>query len=45
MAQKKKYMSDIHLEDYTEEYRDQQITVDSLVFDANRKRESVKGLW
>ena len=45
MAQKKKYMSDIHLEDYTEEYRDKQITVDSLVFDTNRKRESLNGLW
>lgn len=43
--EKKKYMSDIHLEDYTESYRSREFTADSMVFDAGRRREKLNGQW
>lgn len=39
------YMSDIHLEDYTEQYEGQQATAATMVFDGGRERESLSGLW
>lgn len=37
--------SDINLEDYLGEYEDKQATVEDLIFDRNRKKESLNGLW
>ena len=39
MSKPKKYMSDIHLEDYTEQYEDRQATAEDMIFDGGRKRE------
>lgn len=39
------YMSDIHLEDYTEQYEGKKATADSMVFDGGRKRELLNGEW
>ncbi|MCR4789409.1 MAG: glycoside hydrolase family 2 [Lachnospiraceae bacterium] len=45
MAEAKKYMSDIHLEDYTEQYEGKRATADSYIFTEGRKRESLNGKW
>ena len=45
MAVAKKYMSDIHLEDYTEQYEALQATAGDMVFDGGRRRESLNGKW
>ena len=45
MAETKKYISDIHMEDYTAQYEDKNVTVESFVFDGGRKKESLNGLW
>ncbi len=47
MSEKKAkiYMSDIHLENYTEQYEGKQANVDTMVFDAGRRRESLNGEW
>ena len=45
MAETKKYISDIHMEDYTACYEDKLVTVDSFVFDGGRKKESLNGYW
>lgn len=45
MAEAKKYMSDIHLEDYTEQYEYLQATADTMIFDGGRRRESLNGRW
>lgn len=37
--------SDINLEDYLGEYEDKQATVEDLIFDRSRKKESLDGLW
>lgn len=37
--------SDINLEDYLGEYEDKQATVEDLIFDHSRKKESLNGLW
>lgn len=37
--------SDINLEDYLGEYEDKQATVEDLIFDCSRKKESLNGLW
>lgn len=37
--------SDINLEDYLGEYEDKQATVEDLIFDRSRKKESLNGLW
>lgn len=39
------YMSDIHLEDYTEQYEGKQATVNTMVFDSGRKKELLNGEW
>lgn len=39
------YMSDIHLEDYTQQYEGKQATVHSMVFDGGRKKELLNGEW
>ncbi len=39
------YMSDIHLENYTEQYEKKQADVSSMIFDAGRMRESLDGEW
>lgn len=41
----KKYMSDIHLENYTEQYENHIATAQTLLFDAGRKKESLNGFW
>ncbi|MCR5754278.1 MAG: glycoside hydrolase family 2, partial [Acetatifactor sp.] len=41
----KKYMSDIHLEDYTEQYEGKQATSETMVFEGGRKKESLNGQW
>lgn len=38
-------MSDIHLEDYTEQYERKQANVDTMVFDGGRKTEKLNGEW
>ncbi|MCR4595446.1 MAG: glycoside hydrolase family 2 [Lachnospiraceae bacterium] len=45
MAEAKKYMSDIHLEDYTEQYESLQATAETMIFDGGRERESLNGKW
>ena len=45
MAEAKKYMSDIHLEDYTEQYEFKQATSDTLFFIGGRKGENLGGDW
>lgn len=39
------YMSDIHLENYTEQYEGKQADVSTMVFDTGRRRESLNGEW
>lgn len=39
------YMSDIHLEDYTQQYEGKQANAGTMVFDGGRKRESLNGEW
>ena len=43
--QPKKYMSDIHLEDYTEQYEKCYATADTVVFEGGRRRKSLNGEW
>jgi len=45
MAEKRKYLSDIHLEDYTEQYECGKATADSVIFTSGRKKESLDGIW
>ena len=45
MAKAKKYMSDIHLEDYTEQYEVRKASAETLLFTGGRKGESLNGLW
>lgn len=45
MEKEKKYMSDIHLEDYTKQYEGKQASADTMVFDAGRKRDLLNGEW
>lgn len=45
MAEAKKYMSDIHLEDYTDQYEDRQATEETMIFVGGRDRESLNGKW
>ena len=40
-----KYMSDIHLEDYTGEYETPQATYRDLIFTGGRDVTSLNGLW
>ncbi|MBO5055896.1 MAG: glycoside hydrolase family 2 [Lachnospiraceae bacterium] len=39
------YMSDIHLEDYTQQYEGKQANVHSMIFDGGRKKELLNGEW
>ncbi len=39
------YMSDIHLEDYTQQYEGKQANAASMVFDGGRKKELLNGQW
>ena len=45
MKKTKKYLSDIHLEDYTEQYESRQAGSDGLLFTGGRKCESLNGAW
>lgn len=45
MAETKKYLSDIHLEDYTGQYEGKYATADTLIFDGGRVTESLNGQW
>lgn len=44
-APKKNYMSDIHLEDYTEQYEINHATADTMLFEGGRKKELLNGEW
>ena len=44
-AQPKNYMSDIHLEDYTEQYAGKEALAAAAVFPGGRKTESLNGDW
>mgnify|MGYP004487486919 CR=1 FL=1 len=41
----KKYLSDIHLGNYTEQYETNYATADTMLFDAGRKQELLNGAW
>lgn len=41
----KKYLSDIHLEDYTAQYEKNYATAETMIFEGGRKKESLNGLW
>ena len=41
----KKYMSDIHLEDYTQQYEEKKADVSTMVFAGGRKKQSLNGQW
>ena len=41
----KKYMSDIHLEEYADEYEKKKTTYKDMLFDGGRKRLSLNGGW
>jgi len=45
MQKTKKYMSDIHLEGYTEEYESIRAGYETSLFSTNRPSESLCGLW
>ncbi len=45
MDKPKMYMSDIHLEDYTEQYEGKQATADTMVFAGGRRIDSLNGKW
>ncbi|MBD5472852.1 MAG: glycoside hydrolase family 2 [Lachnospiraceae bacterium] len=45
MEKPKIYMSDIHLEDYTQQYEGIQATADTMVFDSGRKKVLLNGEW
>lgn len=45
MAAPKKYLSDIHLEDYTAQYETNYALSDSLIFDSGREKLSLNGPW
>lgn len=44
-SKEKKYMSDIHLEDYTLQYETGYANADTMIFDGGRKTESLNGEW
>ena len=39
------YMSDIHLEDYVQQYEGRQADAGTMVFDGGRRRELLDGMW
>ena len=45
MEKPKIYMSDIHLENYTEQYEGKLANANTMVFDSGRKRDSLNGEW
>lgn len=45
MQKPKIYMSDIHLENYTEQYEGKQADADTMVFDSARRHTSLNGEW
>lgn len=45
MAEKRKYLSDIHLEDYTAQYENGYATADNVIFTGGRYKESLDGIW
>ncbi len=45
MAAAKKYMSDIHLEDYTGQYECRKSVADSGIFTGGREKLSLNGIW
>ncbi len=44
-ASKKKYMSDINIEDFMEPYEPVQLRNNSMIFTGGRKKDSLNGLW
>ena len=44
-AEEKENVSDIHLEDYLEEYEALQSTAEDMIFDGGRRKESLNGAW
>ena len=45
MKKASKFISDIHLEDYTEQYEGRQASADTMVFDSGRKVSLLNGEW
>lgn len=45
MEKSKIYMSDIHLENYTDQYEEKQANADTMVFDSGRRKASLNGEW
>lgn len=45
MANPKKYLSDIHLEDYTAQYETNYALAEALIFDSGRDKTSLNGPW
>ena len=45
VVKKKNYMSDIHLEDYTEQYEIKHANAGTFIFDGGRKTELLNGEW
>jgi len=45
MEEKEIYLSDIHLENYTEQYEGKQATADTMIFDSGRKKVLLNGEW
>lgn len=45
MEKPKIYMSDIHLENYTDQYEVKQANADTMVFDSGRRKASLNGEW
>ncbi len=45
MSKTKKYMSDIHLEDYTEQYEGLQAVADDSIFIEGRNLRTLNGKW
>lgn len=45
MAEPKKYLSDIHLEDYTAQYETFSATAEDLIFNSGREKISLNGDW
>jgi len=45
MGKEKIYMSDIHLEDYTEQFEGKKATYETMIFDGGREKISLNGIW
>ena len=45
MDKQKIYMSDIHLENYTEQYEGKQANAETMIFDTGRRKDCLNGKW